>query len=288
MLTLLAHGPTDARGEFTRLRHGNLFHLESGSGRPLVLLQGAGGGAANWYRLIGPLSQERRVLAPELPGFGISDRIAVREPLGGSAAEVLREWLAARIGEEAFDLVATSFGGLVALRLAERTPLMERLVLLNATGLGRGVCLPARLASLPGMRRITSAPSRAGATLLLRLLLTSDRSRLDAAQERALVEYQWRTARAGAGSVLAESLRYFAGLRGQREVVTPAELARIRIPVLILWGTRDRFLPLRHGRRAAAALADGRFTTLEGAGHSPNWEDPEGVLAHVRPFLGIA
>src|SRR5687767_3337635 len=44
-----------------------LHYLEAGSGEPLVLLHGAGGGAANWYRMMGPLAERYRVIAVDLP-----------------------------------------------------------------------------------------------------------------------------------------------------------------------------------------------------------------------------
>lgn len=288
MRTLLDLAGVEAREEYTRLPHGDLFHLERGSGRALVLLQGAGGGAANWYRLMGPLSEGRRVLAVELPGFGLSDPIEIRAPLGVRAAEVLGEWLSVRLRGEPFDLVATSFGGLVALRLAAELPLRGRLVLINATGLGRGVCLPARLAGLPGLRALSRKSSRGGTALLLRHLLTTDRSRIPPAEERALIDYLWHTSRAGAGRMLADSLNHFAGVAGQREILSDAEFASITNRILILWGARDRFVPPDQGRRAAAVLPDARFELLDGVGHSPNWEDPDAVRARIQPFLDVA
>ena len=58
-----------------------IHHLEAGSGSPVVLLHGGTGGGANWFRMIGPLSDRFRVLAPDLPGFGLSDPIDVVTPL---------------------------------------------------------------------------------------------------------------------------------------------------------------------------------------------------------------
>lgn len=289
MHALLALEGVEARGVETRLGHGTLFHLEAGEGEPLVLLQGAGGGAANWFRLMGPLAASRRVLAPELPGFGLSDALDPRPPLGEQAAAVIGEWLDLRVRPGPVDIVATSFGGLVALRLAlQRRDRVGRLVLLNATGLGRGVALPVRFAGLPLVRRVVARPTRSGTARLFRTLLTTDRSHLPPEHEDALVEYTWRSAVGGAGPGVARALAWFAGVRGQREIVAPAELSRIDAPALIVWGAADRFLPARHGLRAATAMPHAEFRLLDGVGHSPNWEAPAEVLAAVRPFLGLA
>jgi pimeloyl-ACP methyl ester carboxylesterase len=289
MAALLELGGVEAEEGRTPLAHGTLFHLEHGTGPPLVMLQGAGGGAANWYRLMAPLGAKRRVYAPELPGFGLSDPVATVAPLGASAADILGTWLDARLAGERVDLVATSFGGLVALRLAlQRSDRIGRIVLLNATGLGRGVALPVRFAGWPLVRRFVEHPTLDGTRRLYRALLTSDRTDLPARHEDAIVEYAWRSALSGAGAELGQALARFAGPRGQREVLSPAELAGIEAPVLILWGGADRFLPPRHGPRAAASLTRARFHLLDGVGHSPNWECPSRVLAVAGPFLGIA
>lgn len=289
MRALLALESVQVAEACTDLNGGRLFHLESGSGPPLVVLQGAGGGAANWYRLLGQLAVHRRVLAPELPGFGLSDSIVPRPPLAEQAASVLEAWLKVHIGATPFDLVTTSFGGLVALRLASRFPeQLQRLVLLNSTGLGRAVCLPARVAGVPGARVLTERPSRTGTAILFRTLLTTDRSRLPPEHRAALIDYLWHVGRTGAGEATAKSLTMFAGIAGQREVLGEAELRAIRCRTLIIWGSRDRFLPARHGRRAAAWIPHAAYHELHGVGHSPNWEHPVGVLDRLRPFLGVA
>ncbi len=288
MQTLLGLERVSAREVFTELPHGRVFHLEAGAGPPLVLFQGAGGGAANWYRLLGPLSRSRRVLAPELPGFGLSDAVTARAPLGEHAAEILSAWLDANVPGGAVDIVATSFGGLVALRLAAARPdRVSHAVLLNAAGLGRGVAAPVRAAGLPVVRELLRTPSRWGTALLFRTLLTSDRSRLPPAHQAAIIEYTWRATQRGAGRQLAEALAMFANLRGQREVLSSADLARIRCPVLIVWGAADRFLPARHAARAARAIPTARSVLLGGIGHSPNWEAPAEVLREIDAFLAI-
>ena len=288
MERLLALEHVEATGSWTELPHGRAFHLESGSGEPLLLLQGAGGGAGNWYRLIRPLARLRTVYVPELPGFGISDPIVPRPPLGLHAAAVMAQWLDANLGDRPVDLLGTSFGGLVALRLAQIAPArIRRIVLLNAAGLGRGIAMSLRIAGIPVARHLVSSPSRRGTALLFRGLLTSDRSQIPSLQQESLIDYMWISARGGAGTELSHALGLFAGIRGQAEVLGQRELNAIRPRVLIVWGGADRFLPPRHGPRAAAAMPDAVSLSLPGVGHSPNWEAPGAVIDAVQPFLDV-
>ena len=54
---------------------------------------------------------------------------------------------------------------------------------------------------------------------------------------------------------------------------------------LIVWGERDRTIPIEHGRRAHEAIPNCRFETLPKAAHFPNLEDPDGLAAILADFL---
>ncbi|HEX7049623.1 MAG TPA: alpha/beta fold hydrolase [Longimicrobiales bacterium] len=262
-----------------------LHYLEAGAGAPVALVQGAGGGAGNWFRILPRLAERFRVLALDIPGFGLSDAITPRAPLGIQMAEVLSGWLrAAGVGRCA--VVGTSFGGLAALRLAQREPeRVGRLVLLDAAGLGRELPPLVRVAAAPVLRRLLLRPSRGGTEWLFRHLLIRDRRSLDAESRDALVDYLFRSAAAGDPAVLARALRLFADWRGQREVLTDAELASLACPVLVVWGTRDAFLPPAHAERATRHIPDATLRWIPDAGHSPNWEAPDALLRVMLPFL---
>ena len=108
-----------------------------GQGRPLLLLHGSGPGVsawANWRLVIGPLAQERRVLAPDLLGFGYTQRPQAPDYR-------MRTWLAHvcdfmdALDLECVDLVGNSFGGALALALATTHPeRVGRLVLMGSAG----------------------------------------------------------------------------------------------------------------------------------------------------------
>jgi 2-hydroxy-6-oxonona-2,4-dienedioate hydrolase len=130
-----------------------------GTGEPVVLLHGGSGSWNHWVRNIASLEAAgRQVLVPDLPGFGDS---AV--PHGGSDADAvvapLVQGLALLAGERPVDVVAFSFGSLVAVLLAAQHPdRIARLVLVGAPVLplprGRGVALKSlRAGASPEERR---------------------------------------------------------------------------------------------------------------------------------------
>jgi pimeloyl-ACP methyl ester carboxylesterase len=277
MTRLLEAGGATPRSVFTRVGGTTLHHLEQGSGRPLVLLHGGSGGGANWFRLFRRLARSHRVLAPDLPGFGLSDAVQPRAPLGGAAADVLLPWLQQCHVHDAI-VAGTSFGGLAALRLGQRAPhRVAGLFLLSSAGLGRELPLAVRLAALPGVTRLAVSPSRRGTRTLFRALLTTNRGSLTSEVMDALTEYLYLSARRAGSRYLAETLRLFACLGGQREVVGQSELAALPQQVTIAWGALDPFLPPAHARAAAEHCRHSELLLIPDAGHSPNWETPDAV-----------
>ncbi len=267
-------------------REGRRIHyLEAGSGSPVILIHGAGGGSANWFGVIGPLSRRFRVLAPDLPGFGLSDPIEAEPPLGVQVAGLVADWLSA-IGVERCAIAGTSFGGLVTLRLAQQLGnRITRFALIDSAGLGTEMPRVIRAVAVRVLGALLLRPSRSGTYIQLRRLLTAGRP-LDPAIEPALLEYLLQSARAADTAILARAYRMFCGFRGQREVLGDDELSTLRQPALVLWGRRDAFFPPMHAERAARRLPNARLKWIESAGHSPNWEAPAEVSATLCDFFG--
>jgi 2-hydroxy-6-oxo-octa-2,4-dienoate hydrolase len=110
-------------------------YLEAGTGSPVVLIHGSGPGVsayANWRLTLPDLSLEHRVLAPDMAGFGFSDK---------PGTYGMERWLEqldgffSALGLERASLVGNSFGGGLALAFADRWPdRVDRLVLMGAVG----------------------------------------------------------------------------------------------------------------------------------------------------------
>ena len=255
--------------------------LEQGAGPALLLLHGGGGGAANWYRLL-PHLTAHRVIAPDLPGFGLSDDVEPRAPLGRQAAEIAVALLDA-LDVPRVSVLGTSFGGLAALRLAQHFPgRVDRLVLVDSAGLGAAVPRRVRAAALPLVRRWALRSSPEGTRWLLRSLLTS--APLEPAHEEALVRYLHASAAAHA-DVVPRALLAFLGGAGQRERCSRGELGSVRAPTLVVWGECDRFFPLAQARASVPCFRNARLEVLPHVGHSPNWEVPLELIDRIRPFL---
>jgi pimeloyl-ACP methyl ester carboxylesterase len=81
------------------------------------------------------------------------------------------------------------------------------------------------------------------------------------------------------------TLRSVIDVRGQRVSATDRLYLLDGMPTLIVWGERDRTIPLAHGRLTHEAVPHSGFVTLPKAAHFPHLEDPDGLAAALRAFI---
>jgi pimeloyl-ACP methyl ester carboxylesterase len=252
---------------------------ETGEGPPLVLLHGVGASRVIWRRVTPALAEDRRVLAPDMPGFGES-RAAARGFELESTAAALAGTLADRAGEP-FDLLGNSLGGAVALQLAlSRPELVRRLVLCAPAGISPR---PAALAAAAGrladpaiaLRRIAGAPMARSPTARRALLwgAIAEPHQLPADDARMMLQASRGSTRLG--SSIAAVLR--ADLQSQ--------LGRLEAPLGVIWGWRDRIVPISTLRAIRSVRPDVVVVTIPRAAHVPQVERPGEFVEAVRRIL---
>ncbi len=253
-------------------------------GPPVVLIHGLGASAEIWSANIGALAAGHRVFVPDLPGFG---RTAMPPGMDFSPAaysRFVRDFMAALgIGRAA--LVGHSLGGGVALRVTLDDPgRVDRLVLASSAGLGPDVSLPLRIASLPFFDRVFFRPPLPVFTRFLRRLVY-DPAAISPEFARLYYDMFFQP---GAVRTFAAILRAVVTIRGARPgILEPIRegLGTIAAPVLILWGRRDRILPVGQALDAAGRIPGARLHIFERCGHMPNVEYPEAFNRLVLEFL---
>ena len=262
---------------------GRLRALEGGAGRTVVLLHGRGHSAAMWFSYLTVLARGWRVLAVDLPGFGLSS--APEGPLRAAEDGVsfftgpVEELLLER-GVGPVVVVGHSLGGLVAVELALRGRVpVERLVLLDAMGLGPEMTRTARLFFRAGPERVAR---RLGPRLFHRLLPPPE---TPLGQRLGMLGYELLAVPEGRPEA-AKAFNTLVPLVG--EVFHRRErLPEVRQPVLLVWGEREDTLPISLAEEAARRLPEVRLLRVV-AGHSPHLERPELVLPAIKAFLDDA
>src|SRR3954471_914976 len=263
--------------------HGHrVIYRVAGDGPPVVLVHGMVNSSRHWELVACKLADSYTVIAPDLIGHGDSATPRGDYSLGAHAT-VIRDVLAA-IGIQRASVVGHSLGGGVAMQFfwqfPERT---ERLVLVSSGGLGHDVSPLLRTVALPGASlalsmlahpRLLGALWSAGARLPRRGVYLQ-------AVARALRPLE----RPGAREAFLQTLRAVIDRHGQRVSARDRLYLLEAMPTMIVWGGRDRTIPIEHGRAAHAAIGHSRFETLDRAAHFPHLEDPEGLAAVLRDFL---
>lgn len=254
------------------------YHLERGSGRPLVLLHGIGMSHAAWAPVIDRLADaKRRVIAFDLAGFGRSAPLPEgMQPTHENLLAALGQNLA-RLGVRApVDIAGNSLGGQLAL-VAAREGLARSVVALSPAGLWAGPVSPSsvrlllraiRLATLrtPSGLSDRLMRSRLARTIAFAVPVTSRGWRIGA-EEAAQIARAFREAVAF-DQTLAAAQRFTGG-------------ARIKVPVTVAFGTRDWLLPKRNCQRRDELPAQARWVRPRGWGHVPMWDDPVGVASLI-------
>jgi pimeloyl-ACP methyl ester carboxylesterase len=256
-----------------------------GAGEPLVLLHGLGASRLVWRRAAPRLAARGRlVLCPDLPGLGGSAPAGPGFSLDEVAA-VLADALAARVRAGAggsFDLLGTSLGGAVALCLAVAHPeLVRRLVLAAPAGFtpwrwpvaaGLAGVMSDRAVSV---RRVVGGRLAGSATARRALLFgaVAEPGRLSAGDARMVFEASRGSERIGAA--LSTVLR--ADLRPRLE--------RLEAPLGLIWGERDRVVPISTLEWIRELRPDAEVETIPGAAHIPQLERPVEFVAAVQRVL---
>lgn len=253
---------------------------------PVVLLHGIGRSLEDWAGLYGRLAPDHRVIALDLPGFGLSERTAGRYSLETFARFVLAALDA--LGEHRpVHLVGNSLGGAIALKISALEPQRVRsLVLANSAGFGKEVTLALRLLAIrPLGRRLMRDTSRKAAYRTERALFFDKRF----VTEERLDHAQAVSANPVYAEVLLSVASHLGTVRGVRRrwrtrLLTTA--AAQRKPTLVVWGDEDRVLPATHLEHARRMFPHAEFHLFERCGHMPQIEREEEFDALVRAFIG--
>lgn len=250
--------------------------IDRGQSTAVVLLHGFGGSTYSFRHQIGPLSERYRVLALDLPGFGLSDRPAQADLSLTAQAERVRALLD-RLEIARAAVVGASMGGTVAMRLAATHPeRVERLVLAGSPAPDRSMAPPLTALARPFLAIPYSLLWGRPAYLCrtLRRIVYDPAFVTDELCERYTYPMRIR-------GTAAALFKFISDARTD----APLDPARVRTRTLLLWGEADPAVPLSVAHRLHATLPDARLEVVPRAGHLVLEEQPERCTAALLRFL---
>jgi pimeloyl-ACP methyl ester carboxylesterase len=277
--------PAEVGFETVTLHGRESGYLVGGEGPVLLLIHGMAGTCENWRDVIEPLARRHTVIAPDLPGHGLSAGGPGDYSLGNLAAG-LRDLLLV-LGHERATVVGHSLGGGIAMQFSYQFPeMVERLVLVSSGGLGLEVSPVLRAAALPGADLFIAATAaggqKIGGAIGRGLAKVGIKPAADVAEVArgygSLAEPDRRKA-------FLATLRSVVGTEGQRVSAADRFYLAEEVPVLIVWGARDPIIPVGHGEDAHRALPGSRLEIFDGVGHLPQVEQPSRFITVLEDFL---
>ncbi|MEA3435028.1 MAG: alpha/beta hydrolase [Thermodesulfobacteriota bacterium] len=250
------------------------FYLSAGTGEPLVLLHGAGGGAVLWGPIVDLLSKHFHVIAPDVVGYGESDK-----PDAPYDKKYFSAWFRSfcdSLNMGKINLLGNSQGGAIAMQFTLDNPdRVKKLILVGSAGFGGWGISPGAMFK---MAAANIFPTRRTVQKIVRYLVY----KADNFPGDDGIAYLLEVIRSSGGKL--------PFVNGKGRAVRPFssdKLRQITNPALIIWGEKDRILPVSHGKKGHEKMPNAKLRIISGAGHTPFIDLPEEfndiILHFIKP-----
>ena len=248
---------------------------------PVVFVHGLGGQWQNWLENLPRVAQERRVLALDLPGFGLTPMPDERISISGYGRFV--DAFCTALGLDQVALVGNSMGGYITAEIAIQFPArVSRLVLVSAAGVSSADVLQAPI--LTAGRAITALTAYGSARereLAARPLARHMTLALVARHPRLLkADFAYEGFYKGASKP-----GFTDALRACLDYDFRDRLPDVHVPTLIVWGEKDAIIPARDANEFERLIADSRKVVMRDTGHVPMAERPKAFNDVLLGFL---
>lgn len=247
---------------------------------PIVLLHGTSASLHTWDGWVSSLAGQRRVIRFDLPAFGLTGpdsnndySIDAYVRLVGAVVD--------QLGVKSFILAGNSLGGQVAWNTALVMPQrVKKLVLIDSAGYAfqpASVPIGFTVARIPGLRVLMEY-------FLPRGVVASSVRNVYGDPRRATSElidrYYELTLRAGNRKALA--IRMDQRLSGDESTIK-----NLKLPTLLLWGAKDRLIPLENAKRFESDIVGSQLVVFEDLGHVPQEENAQRTVEAFMEFLKL-
>jgi pimeloyl-ACP methyl ester carboxylesterase len=252
-------------------------YLEAGSGPPVLMMHGSGpgvSGTANWQYNIPVLAEKFHVLAPDIVGFGATERPT-------DIVYSLRAWtdhvwaFLDALGIEKTAIVGNSLGGRIALQMAtDRPERISRMVLMGSPGVGMSLT--------EGLQALRAyEPSHDAMRALLRNYFAVDPTLIT--DELVAIRYE---ASVADGAYEAYRAMFFDPRhKGSELGITEEEVRAITTPALLVHGREDKVVPLSVSLSMLDLLPNADLHVFSHCGHWTQIERADEFSALVKDYL---
>lgn len=256
-------------------------YRDEGEGPVIIMLHGVCSSLETWDKWTKILKDQYRIIRLDIPGFGLTGPAPDKRLYTIDHAVEFLNRFANQLDLEKFNLVGNSLGGYISWNYSLRYPhKVEKMILIDSVGYAQ---------DMPGMLRFASNPiiRPTSRHMMPRRFLDKSVEQAYGDKSKATLEVKQRyfdfAMREGNKQAYID---VFVELRRKsHEESLSKGISNIEVPVLVMWGTKDEWIPIDHLERYRKDLRSARYVVYEGAGHIPMEEIPEKTSRDAIEFL---
>lgn len=280
-MTELTADYTNEQSRFVAIDDLNIHYRDEGQGPVLVLLHGVASSLHTWDGWVEQLKPHYRIIRLDLPGHGLTgpDKTRKRYDID-YMVEKLDKFLT-RLNVNKASIAGNSLGGYISWNYAlQRPDRVEKLVLIDSAGYPQDMPFIMNLASWPVVGEMSQLMMP---RFMVGMNVRAAYGDEDKVSDELVRRYHDLTLRKGNRKALVQVFRTMK--EQSRNAQLGARVAEVRMPVLLMWGEDDDWVPLSVMEQFRRDLPNVSVVTYEGVGHMPMEELPVQSARDARAFL---
>lgn len=257
-----------------------IVYREEGKGTPLFLLHGLGAAHQIWNKNIEQLAKQFRVIAPDLPGCGLSDKPILFDYSLLHLTQFIQKFILS-FNEKNIFVAGNSLGG--GLALLSATPLasiLRGLILISPISYPQVIPDGFKIARFPVVGELSLLTLGKWTVRFVLKESVYDPSQVTQdwvdSLSKPVASFKWRLAQ----------MKTVRGILPKDIEAVVASYKKVLVPTQIIWGEKDFITPTRMGPRLQQDIAQSQLTIIPKTAHIPHWEKPQEVNALICDFLG--
>ncbi len=258
-----------------------VHYRDEGQGFPIVLIHGTAASLHTWDDWTAELKENYRVIRMDIPAFGLTGPSDDADYSIGSYTKFLDRFLT-QIKVDSFHLAGSSLGGNIAWNYALEQPnKVDKLILVDASGIPMGESKPwiFTLAKLPVLNKVLlHYTPRFFIDKNIKQVYEDDSKISDA----LITRYHKMALREGNRQAFIDRAKLDST---EDSIATINKLKNITHTTLLMWGEKDVWIPLSHGKAMLENIPNSRLEVLQNSGHVPMEENPQESLELLLKFL---
>lgn len=256
-------------------------YRDEGKGPVLVLLHGVCSSLEAWDGWVSRMKGRYRVIRMDMPGFGITGPAKEKWLYSRDGAVAALNSFVNELGLQSFSLAGNSLGGYICWNYALDYPgRVEKLILIDPAGYNWKMPYALRLGSNPVIRPAARSMMPRSFFYKAARQVYGDKTKVTLEIQKRYFDFAMREGNKRAYVDIFAEIRRLNNTPGMGK-----EIPNIKVKTLVMWGTKDEWIPIDQFDRWKKDLPQARFIAYEGAGHVPMEEIPEKTSADAMDFL---